>query len=113
MVSQSGEGNSSFSDPYFLLLLIIIAKEGLLMLFDIFRRRDAEMLLEHRREGADIGETNGIGHLRDILLLLGQQTGRLLHPQVLNEVADGQSGELLHLSVQMGTADAHLLTDEL
>ena len=83
------------------------------MLFDILGRRHAEMFLKHGGEGADVRETNRISHLRDILLLLGEQACCLLHAHVLDEVADGQSGELLHLAMQMRAADAHLLTDEL
>ena len=56
-----------------------------------------------------VGIAHLIGHLRDVDLLFAQQACRLLHAQVTQELAAGDAGHLLHLAVQLGTADAYVL----
>lgn len=54
-----------------------------------------------------IGETYGICNLRDGALSAFQQVGGLPQAQVADEVACGESCHLLHLAVQMGSAESY------
>ena len=71
----------------------------LLMLTDILGWRHSEMLTEGSRERRLTGVAYGVGHLSDVDLLFGEQTGGLLHADVLYEVVDGEARHLLHLAV--------------
>ena len=47
-----------------------------------------------------------VGYLRDVYLALAQQTRGLLHAQIAEELSRRDARHLLHLAVQLGTADA-------
>ena len=60
--------------------------EGSRVLFNILRRRHAEVLAEDGGEVGQIGEAYGVGHLGDVHLLLLQQAGGLLKADVAYEL---------------------------
>ena len=67
------------------------------------------MFLEHGGEMGLVIESHSVGHLCDIDLLLTDETGSLLQSEVTDEVAGRDTCDLLHLAVQLGTTDTHLL----
>ena len=67
------------------------------------------MLAEYRGEVGKVGEANGIGHLGNIDFLLTQQSGCLLQADVADKLAGRDTRHFLHLTVQLGSTDAHLL----
>ena len=71
------------------------------------------MFAEDGREVGKIREPYGIGYLRDVDFLLLKQAGSLLQTDVADELAGGDAGHLLHLAVQLCTADAYLLGEHI
>ena len=71
------------------------------------------MLAEDGGEVGEVGEADGVGDLGDVDLLLTQEAGGLLQTDVADELRGGDAGHLLHLAVELGTADTHLLTEHL
>ena len=71
------------------------------------------MPAEDGGEVGEVREADGVGHLGDVQLLLAQQTGGLLQADVTQELAGGDAGHLLHLAVELCTADAYLLGEHI
>ena len=75
----------------------------------VFSRRTAVEILEHGAEACRIGETADVHHVGDALLAILQQLGCLLQSNVADEAVWSLVGQLLHLAMQVHSADAHLL----
>lgn len=78
------------------------------MLLHILSWREPVHLLEHSGEACGAVESAAVHDLRYVLPLTAKQTGCLFQTQVADEVVRSLVGELLHLTVQMHTADAYL-----
>ena len=75
----------------------------------VFSRRTAVEILEHGAEACRIGETADVHYVGDALLAILQQLGCLLQSDVADEAVRSLVGQLLHLAMQVHSADAHLL----
>lgn len=94
-------------------LLYVIERDHcllpLLMFFHIVTGRHAVELLEDRREGGWIGEAAGVHDFGDVHALISQQLGSFLQADVADEVVGGLPREVLHLTVDVDTADTYLI----
>ena len=80
------------------------------MLLAVLRRSHAIILLEDGSEMARIVEAHRVSHLIDIDTTLGDDSGSLLQAKVSDKLSGGDAGHLLHLAVQVRSADTHFLT---
>ena len=79
------------------------------MFFHIVAGRHAVELLEDRREGGWIGKAAGVHDFGDVHALISQQLGSFLQADVADEVVRGLSRKILHLAMDMHTADTYLI----
>ena len=85
------------------------AKLPLLVFFHIVAGRHAVELLEDRREGCWIGEAAGIHDFGDVHALISQQLGGFLQANIADEVVGSLPRKILHLAMDMHTADTYLI----
>ena len=71
------------------------------------------MFLKGRREVSLIIKPHGVSHLRDVDVALNKKLGSLLQSQVADKLGRRYACYLLHLTVQLGAADAHFLGQHL
>ena len=77
--------------------------------FGIFRGSNTEMFAEDGGEVGQIRESYRISHLRHIDFLLFQEPCSLFQSDVTDKLTGGDSRQFLHLTMQLYTADTHLL----
>ena len=80
------------------------------LLFGVLRRSHTEVFAEDGREVGKVREAYGIGHLGDVDLLFLEQAGSLLEADVTDKFAGRDTGQLLHLAVELCTADAYCVS---
>ena len=76
----------------------------------IFSWRHTIEFLEYGRERGGIVKATSIHDLRDIHIMTSQQISSLLQSDVANEVMRCLACQLLHLAMQVYTADSHLVS---
>ena len=79
------------------------------MLSHVVARGHVIVFLKDGGEGCRVGESAGVHHLGDVHPLGGEQLGSLLQADVADKVVRRLTGELLHLTVEVDTADASFL----